>query len=314
MKSLYGFTLLEMLLALALGAMLMATVSTVVMPLLQSNSTLSKSLNESSDLDNSTELLSNMDRIAKMGIAVFPSALDTGVERTSLAIQLLGTGEDVSADANGDGKAGIANMDPNGYTKSNVSDSEDDDKDGTANEDPINGLDDDNDGLIDEDPNNDSDENSEGGVSHVDDNRDGTFDNQKKVNISNDLSPWHPYLPKSLYSKHLNSNTFAKPSLFFSSYRKSQDDNEDGITNNGPAVTWTARFENGKIVCTTPTTEYQDSSRSNLSYREYDCLENVNDFKVTRNINAKGLAVLTIDLNYSLAGEEVVLKHRLFFP
>lgn len=312
-----GFTLLEMLLALALGALLMATISTLVVPLLQ--------LTKTESSDNTTiqahELLANMEMIAKKGIAVFPTALDRGTARTSLAIQFLGTGDDMSADANQDYSAGIANMDTSADRAADINSREDDDRDGAINEDWINGIDDDNDGLIDEDPGDNDDKVDEAGAPHVDDNGDEKFDTASTYNLHKTQKPWLPFLPNSLVSVATvvsGGSHYATAPL--TQYDPKEDDDEDGVTNNSPMITWTAHLDGNKIICTTPFISHQKAAafspltRHYFIYQEYTCLENVSSFNVTRSYSNSGSVVLTVELIYESNGNTINKTKKLMFP
>jgi len=89
-----GFTLLEMLLALALGALLMATLSSSVAPLLKQTETSSLISNSSSTEEQLRSLVEEIERFTTSSHLVFPSPLSNGVELSSLAVQLKDTGHD----------------------------------------------------------------------------------------------------------------------------------------------------------------------------------------------------------------------------
>jgi len=316
-KSLSGFTLLEMLLALLLGVMLLATINQHMIPLLKS----SKQSMPDSLSAQAQELLDNMSLIADKGIAAFPTNLDNHVKRSSLAIQFLGTGQDMLADANQDDWPGIAHMDVSADRSSSITSTDDDDRDGVANEDEINGLDDDNDGLIDEDPGDNDDNIDKAGEPYVDDNGDDRYDDAWESNPHNVINPWSPFLPGSVISTSTADNGKSVTASFFSStYNEAEDDNEDGITNNGPMITWTARLEDGKIICTTPLIEHRLDGTSNPAdyhlflYREYICLDSVNDFSVVRSYNKTGAAIYAVTLSIESAGKNLTLSKNLIFP
>lgn len=88
--------------------------------------------------------------------------------------------EDLPADAQNDGKAGLRDFDDdgNGIKDFFLSPSGDDDEsnDRASGEDPINGIDDDGDGSIDEDPSADMNGDSAPGIVGVDDDGDGAID------------------------------------------------------------------------------------------------------------------------------------------
>lgn len=87
--------------------------------------------------------------------------------------------EDLPADIQNDGKPGIRDFDDDGnglfdffFTPAG----NDDEKDFTQDEDPINGVDDDGDGTIDEDPGSDMNADGAPGVAGIDDDGDGNID------------------------------------------------------------------------------------------------------------------------------------------
>ncbi len=88
--------------------------------------------------------------------------------------------EDFDLDSNSDGKPGIINIDDDGDGTIDEGNGamarHDDDEDGNADEDPINGLDDDNDGAIDEDPHTDMNGDGKAGIISVDDDFDTVID------------------------------------------------------------------------------------------------------------------------------------------
>lgn len=91
--------------------------------------------------------------------------------------------EDWPADASGDGKAGVANIDDDGLGLFDVPllHSQDDDESGTSlapenDEDPLDGIDNDGDGSIDEDTPADMNGDGAPGVAGIDDDGDGTID------------------------------------------------------------------------------------------------------------------------------------------
>lgn len=338
-----GFTLLEMLLALALGAMLTAFISSMVMPLLSGDNSSSHASSANKQRIQVQEFWANLERIADQGTAAFPTALDRGIARTSLAIRFQGTGQDMSADANGDGAPGIAHMDASALRTPNTPDKNDDDGDGLIDEDWQNGVDDDGDGLIDEDPGNNDDQLNTLGIPHFDDNADLKFDSSitahslaQEFNTwlsslllsreasmtsaaapSHEFTAWPPSLPKSIASSDQisNSNVIKQGR---SGYQEAEDDNGDGYSNNNPAVTWSARLENQSIICTTPTISYSDSTSTygqlaTLKYQEYECLSHVTEFNAVRTYNTAGL-VLKVSLSY-LSGENSQSETRtLVFP
>ncbi len=314
-----GFTLLEMLLALVLGAILMATITTMVMPLLHSSKSQVESLRLGNETDQVQDFFETIEKIAGRGTPAFPTLLDRGQIRTSVAIQFLGTGHDLPEDANGDGAHGIANMDPSGYrsTSAALSDAEDDDNDGVSNEDAENGLDDDNDGLIDEDPGHNDDGENVLGKQDYDDNNDGLYDLVSSVGISKETYAWTPFIPNSLYATAQLTTGEYTYRVWGSNYKTSEDDNEDGLSNNSPAVTWSARLENNQLICTTPVIRHPDSTDDDyafLRYEEYVCLDNVQTFEVVRTHTNTGTVNYKISLSVSSAGTEFKEERILVFP
>ncbi len=309
-----GFTLLEMLLALALGALLMSTISTAVMPLLQraeTNSQLSSHINTSSHAE---DLLHNIAQLASNGELLYPNAIDRAVVRTGLAIKLRGTGFDMYDDANGDGMAGIAAMEESPRGNNALNPERDDDQDGLIDEDPLDGIDNDYDGLIDEDPGNNQDSQDEPGIVDFDDNGDGVFDAASTAAIGTQQSPWMPFVPNSIIPLAVEGTDLVAQ-VGSSAYRIKQDDNEDGIANNGSLLTWSARLEGTDINCRTPLINHDPAKNyATFSYRQYICLENVSSFNLSRVYNIHGQAVLDIALSYSFADQVHTVNQRIVFP
>lgn len=314
-----GFTLLEMLLALALGAMLMAAISTTVIPLLKQTETQGLSSDSYATEYQLQSFFDELDRLSTSSEPVFPTALDSGVARNSLAIQFKGTGLDLPADANADGAHGVANMD-SAASRSNsltANESEDDDRDGTDNEDPINGIDDDYDGLIDEDPGENANDgtNDIAGKENFDDNRDGAFDKIYSVKLNTRPRYWSPFLPTSLVSdvQLLDSMTYTiwtdTPK-----YQWEDDDNEDGVTNNSPMVTWSARLSGDALICTTPlVTHDQDGNYSTFTYHEYVCMSNVSAFSATRQYTKAGSVLIELAMDYQVASDSHSVTKTIIF-
>ncbi len=89
--------------------------------------------------------------------------------------------EDSDNDTTNDGAPGIVGIDDdNDGNIDEVSFLEDDDEDGLKEEDPINGIDDDQDGVVDEDPRDDMNNDSKSGVLGVDDDGDGLTDEAQR--------------------------------------------------------------------------------------------------------------------------------------
>jgi prepilin-type N-terminal cleavage/methylation domain-containing protein len=108
--------------------------------------------------------------------------------------------EDVGKDNNNDGQAGITGIDDNGDgTTDGLISTNDNDEDSSNGEDASNGIDDDGDGSIDED--NDKDMNSDGqpGIAGVDDDLDGTIDEGNKDDDDEDGSVSEDWLDSQVF-------------------------------------------------------------------------------------------------------------------
>ena len=315
-----GFTLLEMLLALALGAMLMATISTSVIPLLKQTDTQGLNPDSYATEYQLQSFFDELDRLSTSSELAFPTALDSGIARNSLAVQFKGTGLDLPADANGDGVHGVANMDTAAIRATNTllaNEDEDDDRDGTDNEDPINGIDDDYDGLTDEDPgeNANNGKNDVPGKENIDDNGDGRYDSVWAVTLSTAPTYWSPFLPTSLVSDvqlaNSKTHTVWKSGLM---YQWENDDNEDGVTNNSPLVTWSARLSGDTLICTTPlVTHDQVGHYSKFTYHEYVCMNNVSAFTATRKYSQAGSVLIELAMDYQVASDSHSVTKTLVF-
>jgi prepilin-type N-terminal cleavage/methylation domain-containing protein len=84
--------------------------------------------------------------------------------------------EDLGTDSTTDAAAGVVGIDDDGDGSVDEGGANDDDEDSFTNEDPVNNLDDDGDGALDEDPNFDVNDDGQPGVSGVDDDGDGNID------------------------------------------------------------------------------------------------------------------------------------------
>jgi prepilin-type N-terminal cleavage/methylation domain-containing protein len=196
-----GFTLLELLLAMVLGALLLGALASVSRLTLATHDSVSarQQLNRAA--------LASMQRITRAATAspglLLPlqdnPATATNAEniRSVLAVRedpttdLDGNGvpdadndgdgridEDPPADITNDGAPGIVGIDDDNdgtVDESGITNS--DDESATIDDDPVNGLDDDGDGSVDEDPG--ADRNGDGcpGICGIDDNGDGVVDN-----------------------------------------------------------------------------------------------------------------------------------------
>ncbi len=197
-----GFTLLELLIALALGALLLASLGHVVG---ETNALRSEARARNATTGDARFALERMLRAIEAGerlllpsedrpatAGVDESIRDPGVLALTLdpARDLDGDGtpdadndgdgridEDPPGDSNYDFSRGVMDIDDDadGIVDETLDDN-DDDEDGTSDEDPLNGADDDGDGLTDEDPGADLNGDGAPGASGVDDDGDGTVD------------------------------------------------------------------------------------------------------------------------------------------
>jgi prepilin-type N-terminal cleavage/methylation domain-containing protein len=115
--------------------------------------------------------------------------------------------EDPGQDMNGDGDAGIDQVDDDGDTVVDNSSFKDDDEDGTLDEDPLDGIDNDGDGLIDEDPGDDISDDGESGFANMDDNGDGDVDEGDSDDDDEDGTEDEDPLNPVLYTYDSNTNT-----------------------------------------------------------------------------------------------------------
>jgi prepilin-type N-terminal cleavage/methylation domain-containing protein len=117
--------------------------------------------------------------------------------------------EDWDLDSNNDGAPGIKGIDDNGNGTVDEGNGamarHDDDEDGSADEDPINGLDDDNDGAIDEDPHVDMNGDGKAGIISVDDDFDGAIDEGNNDDDDEDGSVIEDWVDEQVY--YLNGTT-----------------------------------------------------------------------------------------------------------
>jgi prepilin-type N-terminal cleavage/methylation domain-containing protein len=117
--------------------------------------------------------------------------------------------EDWDLDSNNDGAPGIKGIDDNGNGTVDEGNGamarHDDDEDGSADEDPINGLDDDNDGAVDEDPHVDMNGDGKPGIISVDDDFDGAIDEGNKDDDDEDGSVIEDWIDEQVY--YLNGTT-----------------------------------------------------------------------------------------------------------
>ncbi|MGH8496718.1 MAG: prepilin-type N-terminal cleavage/methylation domain-containing protein [Gammaproteobacteria bacterium] len=107
--------------------------------------------------------------------------------------------EDPSEDLGTDGVAGIIGVDDDGDGAVDEGGMSDDDEDGAANEDPVNGFDDDGDGLIDEDTGGDANGDGKAGVIGVDDDGDVFIDEGAKENDDEDGASDDDWVDTAVY-------------------------------------------------------------------------------------------------------------------
>ncbi len=128
--------------------------------------------------------------------------------------------EDLPNDVHHDFLAGIMLIDDNGDGQVDEGNSDSDDESATDNDDPINGIDDDGDGSIDEDPATDNNGDGCAGICGVDDDQNGSVDNAGSDDDDEDGGGFDdPYDPVVYY---LNGNTLVE--------RMPVPWNEDGIS------------------------------------------------------------------------------------
>lgn len=193
-----GFTLVELLAALAVGALLLAGLSGAIAQGLRTWEVAGERRELTQEarfaLDRMIEAAGGTTRL------LLPRADDPGTGQTEsvravLALALDPTldrdrdgfadadndrdglvDEDPGRDATNDGKPGILGIDDDGDGRIDEGSRRNDDEDGRSDEDEVNGLDDDGDGAVDEDADADLNDDREPGVGGVDDDGDGYID------------------------------------------------------------------------------------------------------------------------------------------
>jgi prepilin-type N-terminal cleavage/methylation domain-containing protein len=198
-----GFTLVELLAAMAIAAVLFASLGSIVFTSIEAES----DSRERRELTRQARFAMDrmLDALRRGGPLVLPLADDPATPQDESVRDLLsvaldptrdldsdgtpdadndGDGrinEDWWNDANADWAHGISGLDddadgstdePNG----DFTNLKDDDEDGAWNEDPLNGIDDDGDGSVDEDPSGDLNGDGAPGIAGVDDDGDGNVD------------------------------------------------------------------------------------------------------------------------------------------
>ena len=208
-----GFTLLEMLLALAIGAVLVAALGGVVSTALQANAEAEGRREVSREARFAMERMTRAVRKASVLLLPLvdnPTTVQNESVREVLALDLDPTqdldadgipdadndgdgriDEDPGADLNQDGYAGIRGIDDDGDGQVDETNKEDDDEDedgagGGKDEDIVDGSDNDLDGSVDEDPNADLNDDGAAGVAGLDDDGDGSVDETNKEDDDED--------------------------------------------------------------------------------------------------------------------------------
>lgn len=208
-----GFTLLEMLIALTISALLMAALSGMVNTALTAQSStknqhdslqearfamqrMTSAVRQSRQLllplndDITTTWSESVRNVLAVSLEVTldnnkDGWADANNDRDFLDVNNNGikdTGEperideDLGQDITNDGVAGIIGIDDDNDGKTDDKGKNDSDEDGKDNEDNINGLDDDNDGSIDEDPDKDMNGDGKPGIKNFDDDSDTQID------------------------------------------------------------------------------------------------------------------------------------------
>jgi prepilin-type N-terminal cleavage/methylation domain-containing protein len=237
-----GFTLLEILIALAIAGVLIAALSGVINTALEAeqstrlkNNTLQQarfamqrlttSVSKSKQLliplaDNPATAYSESVRDV-LAVSLDPTLdrdkdgwADANNDKDFLDVNKSGTrdageperiDEDFDKDNNNDGSLGITGIDDNGDGIIDGGGKDDNDEDGSHNEDASNGLDDDGDGTIDEDPDKDMNGDGHPGISGVDDDYDGSIDEGKNDDDDEDGSVKEDWLDPHVF--YLNGTT-----------------------------------------------------------------------------------------------------------
>jgi prepilin-type N-terminal cleavage/methylation domain-containing protein len=197
-----GFTLVELLLVLAIAGLLMTAVGGFINSALRTQAAVS----ERNDINRQARFA--MDRMLTAvrgtrrlllplaenpGTAWSESLRDPGVLAVTLDPTLDrdadgfadadndkdgAVDEDPGGDLTNDNEAGIRGVDDDGdgVVTTGVGNAMDDDEDGSAQEDPWDGVDNDGDGAVDEDPHGDTNNDNASGVAGVDEDGDGSVD------------------------------------------------------------------------------------------------------------------------------------------
>ena len=192
-----GMTLIELLLALAIGTLLVAGLAGMV----EQSLAAWDATRERNDLTQQARFA--MERmtaaVSASPVLLLPLAENPGTAYSESLRDVLATGLDPNLDRDGDGFAdadndkdgrvdedfaadnnrgapGISGIDDDNDGATDEGGDDDDDEDGTSNEDPNDGLDNDGDGAIDEDPSADANGDGQPGIAGFDDDGDGFID------------------------------------------------------------------------------------------------------------------------------------------
>ena len=210
-----GFTLIELMISIALGALIVSVLVSVVSGLTNSRkvlqehgqltldarfamSRMTRAVRESRELILPQPNKPGTDWRENVREETIPASPPEGSSTKATAVLAVSLSARIDLDADGfpdadndrdglldedyfydissDESPGIHLIDDGGDGQIDEGDKEDDDEDGTKNEDPFNGLDDDGDGLIDEDPGADMNGDGVPGYIGVDDDGDGQID------------------------------------------------------------------------------------------------------------------------------------------
>jgi type II secretory pathway pseudopilin PulG len=203
-----GFTLVELVASLVLGALILAALGGIATVTTRSR----EALDASVELQQQAQFA--MERVVRAARAttavVVPRAEDSGTPHSESVRDVLAVmfdpgldrdrdgfadadndqdsriDEDPSDDITDDDAPGVAGIDDDGDGLVDEGDHQDDDEDGSRNEDQYDGIDNDGDGLVDEDPKRDSNDDGEAGVRDVDDDGDLATDEGQKEDDDED--------------------------------------------------------------------------------------------------------------------------------
>ncbi|MCP5154967.1 MAG: prepilin-type N-terminal cleavage/methylation domain-containing protein [Ectothiorhodospiraceae bacterium] len=206
----HGFSLVEMLLALALGALLLAGLLGVVESTGASRRVAAERAALVRDAGYAMDRMARAVGAARVLLVPTPDRPATAGDESVREPGVLVVTDDPRADRDRDGRAdadndgdgridedtgndltadaaaGVVGVDDDGDGLVDEGSDNDDDEDGLTNEDPVNGVDDDGDGLVDEDPDKDRENDGAPGLAGVDDDGDGLTDEGPKSDDDED--------------------------------------------------------------------------------------------------------------------------------